>query len=136
MKIEKLYTWIEEHGSFSAARSSGPGGQHVNKANTKVTLRLHLSTAPLSAEELERIRYILGNRITVNDQLLIHASETRSQKQNREAAVNRAVSLITSAAERPKKRKKTKPGKAVKEKRLEHKKKRGEKKRLRKDPEI
>jgi len=111
------------------SRSGGPGGQNVNKVNTKVTLRLRLSEiGGLSETELERVKTLLANRITAENEIVITSDEERSQRINLERAYFRLESLIAAAARLPKKRKPTKPSKAAKEKRLEAKKRQGQKK--------
>lgn len=122
------------HERFSG--SGGPGGQHVNKTSSKVTLRVSIEELPLQESERELLRRHLEGRITDEDELLIHSSETRSQATNRRRAYERAASLISSAIAPKKRRKPTKPSKASKERRMNRKKKRGEKKRLRKDPGV
>jgi len=105
------------------SRSGGPGGQNVNKLNTKVTLRLRLSNVVgLSDTELERARTVLANRITNDDEIVIAADEERSQRTNLERAYFRMEALISSAARLPKLRRPTKPNKAAKEQRLRAKK--------------
>jgi len=110
-------------------RSGGPGGQNVNKVNTKVTLRLRINElAGLSETEMERIKALLANRITNNGEIIITSDEERSQRINLERAYFRMEALIAAAARLPKKRKPSKPSKAAKEKRLEAKKLQGQKK--------
>lgn len=133
-RFDKIYRHIEEHAEEEFSRSGGPGGQHVNKTSSKVTLRIPIAVLPLPPEERNRVEEALSGRITTEGDLIIHSSETRSQAGNRQRAYERAASLIASAAAPPKKRKKTKPSRAAKERRLEKKRKRGEKKRLRKPP--
>ncbi|HEY2907358.1 MAG TPA: alternative ribosome rescue aminoacyl-tRNA hydrolase ArfB [Vicinamibacterales bacterium] len=107
-------------------RSSGPGGQHVNKVSTAVELRFNIGASSLPGDVKERLRSIAGNRVTADDVLLIDSREHRGQTQNREAARARLVALLQHAAKRPKKRRPTRPGKAAREKRLDAKKHRGE----------
>ena len=124
------------HSSAEAifSRSGGPGGQNVNKVNTKVTLKWRLPTSGegesvgLSEAELERVKTLLANRISTNGEIVITSDEERSQKVNLERAYFRMNVLVASAARLPKKRKPTKPSKAAKEKRLESKKRQGIKK--------
>jgi len=107
-------------------RSSGPGGQHVNKVSTAVELRFNIGASSLPIDLKERLRSIAGNRVTSDDVLLIDSREHRGQTQNREAARARLLALLQHAAKRPKKRRPTRPGTAAREKRLGAKKHRGE----------
>ncbi len=107
-------------------RSSGPGGQNVNKVATAVQLRFDLNASSLPDEIKQRVIALAGSRITDEGVLVIEAREHRTQAQNREAARERLVMLIRRAAHQPKKRRPTKPGKVAKEQRLNSKKRRGE----------
>jgi len=114
------------------SRSGGPGGQNVNKLNTKVTLRLRLADIDgLSDAELERARELLANRISAGDEIVIHSDEERSQRTNLERAYFRVEALIAGAARLPKHRRPTKPSKAAREQRLNVKKLQGLKKKRR-----
>jgi len=122
--------------TYRATRSGGPGGQHVNTSSTRVELAWDVGTSPsVSDEERERIRAKLSNRISGEGVLLLAASEHRSQNRNKEAVTERFVELVRQALLVPKKRKKTRPGKAAREARLHAKKHRSEVKRRRRSLE-
>ncbi len=103
------------------SRSSGPGGQNVNKVNTQVTLRIPIDLLELRADESDRVRRRLANRCNAEGELVIQVSDTRSQHANREIAVERAADLIAYALRRPKKRRPTRPSAAARERRLKGK---------------
>jgi len=129
MDTNLLRQSIYSNAEASFSRSGGPGGQNVNKVNTKVTLRIRLSDlAGLSETELERVKTILANRISNEGEFILSSEEERSQRTNLERAYFRMETLIASAARLPKKRRPTKPSKAAKEARLQAKKRQGQKK--------
>lgn len=120
---------------FSASRSSGPGGQHVNKVSTKMELRFHVaSSALLSDAEKELIAEKLTSRINAAGELVLVSQSERSQLQNKEKVTEKFYLLITRALTPRKKRTPTKPSRASKEERLEAKRQNSEKKERRKSP--
>ncbi len=118
-------------------RSSGPGGQNVNKVSTAVQLRFDVGNSPsLPGEARVRLIRLAGRRITQDGILIIEARQHRTQERNRVDAIERLVELIRKATERPKPRKKTRPTLAAKERRIEGKKQRGVTKKMRKAVEA
>ncbi len=126
IEITPSFSLDENELQFAFIRSSGPGGQNVNKVATAVQLRFDVARSSLPGEVKERLRRITGNRITGDGKLLIEARRFRTQEQNREDALNRLVILLQRAFEKPKKRQKTKPTAASREKRLKEKRQKGE----------
>ncbi|MEM7185457.1 MAG: alternative ribosome rescue aminoacyl-tRNA hydrolase ArfB [Bacteroidota bacterium] len=121
--------------SFKAVRSSGPGGQHVNKTSSKVEVQFDVRASEgLTAEEKERLQLKLANRISSQGILSLQSGESRSQHRNKRAVIDRLLELIEQHLKKEKPRKKTKPGKAAVEKRLREKKHRSQKKHDRKPP--
>ncbi len=116
---------IEKSGIFSFSRSAGPGGQNVNKVNSRVTLTVPVEEIySLSIEEKARLRIKLAGRINTKDELFISVQQERSQLRNREIAVENLTLLICDSLRRNKKRKKTKPSRAAVEARIADKKRR------------
>ena len=113
-------------------RSSGPGGQNVNKVASAVQLRFAMGRNTTLRDEVKtRLRALAGQRVTDAGDLLIVARESRSQEQNRRLAEERLLALVRRALIAPKKRHATKPTRASKERRLETKSRTQKNKRLR-----
>lgn len=122
---------------FKAVRSSGPGGQHVNKTSTKVVLSWDLeATQVFDEEQKERLRERLKNKISKAGILILNDDSSRSQYKNKSEVISRFFRTVEKALHRNKPRKKTKPSKSSVRKRLENKKKTAEKKSNRKRPEL
>ena len=124
----------------SFSRSGGPGGQNVNKVNTKATLRLRLEDLEgLSEPEMRRLKETLASRLSAGDsgeaEIVIASSEERSRRTNLERGFARLEALIGAAARLPKRRRSAGPTAAGREQRLRIKRLRGQKKQDRRQPE-
>ena len=118
--------------SFRFSRSGGPGGQHVNRSATQVELLFDVAHSPsLTPEQRARIQAGLASRIDQEGVLHLFSSGTRSQHQNREAALSRLQALLRRALHVPRPRRPTRPSRASREERLEAKRRRGESKQRR-----
>jgi ribosome-associated protein len=133
MALFTLYRDFTSEFTFATSRSSGPGGQNVNKVNSKVELRFVVDQSQLLTDrEKEIIFNKLKNRINNEGELIITVQTDRSQLKNKEEAIEKFYELITKALTPRKPRRATKPTKSSVEKRLEMKRLTGEKKILRK----
>ena len=113
-------------------RASGPGGQNVNKVSTATQLRFDVAHSPSLPEDVRRRVYLVaGRRITEDGILIIDARRFRSQERNRQDARGRLAALLQKAAEKPRKRRRTKPSPASRVRRLDSKHRRAETKSLR-----
>ena len=113
-------------------RASGPGGQNVNKVSSAVQLRFDVANSPSLPEEVrQRLMRMAAKRINKDGILIIEARQLRTQEQNRHEAVTRLLELVRRAVYRPRMRKRTHPTATSIERRLEQKRRRSEKKRLR-----
>ena len=115
----------EEEFEWKFIRSSGPGGQNVNKVASAVQLRFllpHNTSLPVPVRN--RLRSLAGQKLNDDGSILISARSARSQEQNRRAALERLADLIRAAMVEPKVRKKTRPTRASRERRIESKKRR------------
>jgi ribosome-associated protein len=115
---------------LSFARSGGPGGQHVNKTESKVVLRWNArASVALSEEDRALLGQRLGPRLTTEGDLVLAVDSHRDQHRNVEEALDRFVRLLRDALHRPKPRRKTKPSRSSRERRLQSKKRRSQLKR-------
>ncbi len=120
---------------FRAVKSSGPGGQHVNKTASKVELYFDIAASSVLSEvQKERLLETFSTRITKDQVLILQNGNSRSQLKNKDAVIGQFIDMIKSGTKAPKVRKRTKPGKMAKLKRLRAKKIQSEKKQNRKDP--
>ena len=106
--------------------SSGPGGQNVNKVASAVQLRVDVFQLGMPPDAFNRLQEIAGSKLTKGGEILIAANEYRTQEQNREAARERLLALLTEALTPPKKRRKSRVNRIGKVKRLKAKKARGD----------
>lgn len=121
--------------SWSASRASGPGGQHVNKTSTRITVEWSIrDSAVLDGQQRARLLDKLSGRITTDGVLQVHADDNRSQLRNREIAAERLAALVANALVRPKKRRPTRRTRGSNERRLQSKKQHGKKKAQRRKP--
>ena len=117
---------------ITTSRAGGPGGQHVNKTDSRITARWNVkSTTILTDEEKERLLTKLQSRLTTEGDLIIHNSESRSQQQNKKNALANLANEVENALKIPKKRRPTRATKAAKESRLEEKTHRSDIKKMR-----
>ena len=123
--------------SYHATRSGGPGGQHVNTSSTRIELWWNLAASPsLSDQQRAWLTERLAARLDSEGWIRLVSTGSRSQLQNRKEVTERFRTLLAQAAAVPKKRKKTRPSRAAKERRLANKKKESAKKELRRKPDL
>jgi ribosome-associated protein len=132
MDKDRVRHWLENKAEVSFSRSSGPGGQNVNKVNTKSLIRVPLKDVDgLQPDERLTLVARLGRRLTTEGVLVVQAQDERSQSMNREIAIERVLALLEQGLRRPKPRRPTRPSRAAKERRLQSKKAAGRNKRSR-----
>ena len=108
---------------FKASRSSGPGGQNLNKLNTKISAEVDIANCSfLTAEQKAIVLRKLAARLTKDSRLIVESQKFRSQKANRDFAVEKLAEIIENSLKKPKKRRPTKPSRTSVEKRLKSKK--------------
>lgn len=135
MNLELLRSSIESKAELDFARSGGPGGQNVNKVNSKAIARIRLDEVlGLSAAESAMAAERLSGRLTTLGEIVVQSDEERDQGRNRDAALDRLFSIIAGAARLPKPRKATKPTRASRERRLASKRSRSTSKVQRRKP--
>ncbi|MET6989441.1 alternative ribosome rescue aminoacyl-tRNA hydrolase ArfB [Sediminicola arcticus] len=133
MEKERIVQELE----FKAVRSSGAGGQHVNKVSSKVELYFNVTASnALSDNEKDRIYTKMGSRLTKENILILQSDESRSQHKNKELVIQKFLDLIRTSLTVAKKRRKTKPKRSAVEKRLKSKLKKAQKKTLRGKPKL
>ncbi|MFH1502611.1 MAG: alternative ribosome rescue aminoacyl-tRNA hydrolase ArfB [Candidatus Eisenbacteria bacterium] len=132
MRVTGSITIDERELDEEFVRASGPGGQNVNKVSTAVQLRFDVASSPSLPDDVrERLIRIAGKRMTKDGVLVLDARRFRTQERNRKDARDRLAALVKRAAERPRKRRATKPSGASVERRLLEKRKQGDRKRRR-----
>ena len=113
--------------SYAASRSSGPGGQHANKTDSRIQVRWNVPASKAMSDYLKkRLLKVFGSRLTDDGDLLLAADSHRSQHRNRDEVNQRLAALVREALVPPKPRRKTKPSKASRQKRLDAKRRRAD----------
>lgn len=132
IQVNATITIPDSEITMTFVRSDGPGGQHVNKTSTAVQLRFDALHSPSLPEAVRRrLVHLAGHRLTSDGILIIDARRHRSQKQNRQDALDRLTSLLRKAAQPPRTRRPTKPSQASRRRRMETKRHRARIKRSR-----
>ena len=135
IRIDDRLAIDDDELQFHATTAQGPGGQHVNRSNTRVVVLWNVKTSP-SLDDAQRVRILerLSNRISREGVLRVASQKHRSQSRNRDAAVQRLAELVAGALRTDPPRKATKPSRAARRRRVDEKKRRGEIKRTRRKP--
>ncbi len=135
IRIDDRLAIDDDELQFHATTAQGPGGQHVNRSNTRVVVLWNVKTSPsLDDAQRERILERLSNRISREGWLRVASQKHRSQSRNRDAAVQRLAELVAGALRTDPPRKATKPSRTARRRRVDEKKRRGEIKRTRRKP--
>jgi ribosome-associated protein len=135
--VTSTVTIPESELEITASRSGGAGGQHVNKTDTRITIRWNvLNSCALTEAQKERVLTKIGHRLATDGDLIIHHSSTRSQQQNKKNALQILAQQVRNALYIPKKRIPTKVSKTAKEARLKEKSHRSSIKKMRKKEDI
>jgi len=137
LQINDSLSIDESELDWEFARSSGPGGQNVNKVETKATVKFLIAdSAALSDDQKQRVSEALASRITKDGVLRVTSQRHRTREANRHAAIGRFIELLDDALVVRAPRKKTRISRSAKRRRIEGKKRRGQVKRMRKPPKI
>lgn len=111
-RADRIRAAVRDAATFTASRSGGPGGQHVNTSATRVELRVPVAALPLSGAERDRVRSRLGGRITADDEIRVAIGTERSQLLNRRRAEEVIVGLVDEARRAAPPRRPTRPSRA------------------------
>ncbi len=135
MLVASQIAGLKEELNYTTARGSGPGGQHVNKVETKVVLRWSVANSDhISEKQRSQLLRKLSAKLTKDQELIIATDACRSQLRNKELAFKKLVTLINKSLKEHKTRKATKPSKSAVEKRIKQKKQLSDKKKWRQKP--
>ena len=136
IRINDKLSIEEDELVFSAIRAGGPGGQNVNKVSSAIHLRFDIVASSLPEAIKARLLNSRDQRITSDGVVVIKAQNHRTQEKNRQDAIDRLCAMVSAAADVPKRRIPTRPGRAAKKRRLDDKKKRGALKKLRSGKDL